>query len=109
MEILTTGLHRFPEDGNFAMRAGWVALLTGNPERAYQFLQAGQRIGFPEEKLENAMALLAIAAVQNGAMDDAAVYYNDLLIIAPEWQDPATLESLAWPEELKASLRELAW
>lgn len=109
MEILTTGLHRFPADGNFAMRAGWVALLTGNPERAYQFLQTGQRIGFPEEKLENAMALLAIAAVQNGAMDDAAVYYNDLLIIAPEWEDPATLETLAWPEELKASLRQLAW
>ncbi|MEX1114629.1 MAG: tetratricopeptide repeat protein [Akkermansiaceae bacterium] len=109
MEILTTGLHRFPADGNFAMRAGWVALLTGNPERAYQFLQTGQRIGFPDEKLDDAMALLAIAAVQNGAMDDAAVYYNDLLIIAPEWEDPATLESLAWPEELKASLREIAW
>jgi tetratricopeptide (TPR) repeat protein len=109
MEILTTGLHRFPADGNFAMRAGWVALLTGNPERAYQFLQAGQRIGFPEEKLENAMALLAIAAVQNGAMDDAAVYYNDLLIIAPEWENPATLDTLPWPEELKASLRQLAW
>jgi tetratricopeptide (TPR) repeat protein len=109
MEILTTGLHRFPADGNFALRAGWVALLTGNPERAYQFLQAGQRIGFPDEKLENAMALLAIAAVQNGAMDDAAVHYNDLLIIAPEWEDPATLETLAWPEELKASIRQLAW
>jgi len=108
MQILTTGLHRFSTDGNFAMRAGWVALLTGNSERAYQFLLTGKQIGFPEEKLENAMALLAIAAFQNGAMDDAAVFYNDLLIIAPEWSDPATLESLAWPEELKAPLRELA-
>ena len=30
VEILTTGLRRFPQDANFALRAGWVALLTGN-------------------------------------------------------------------------------
>ena len=58
MEILTTGLRRFPQDANFALRAGWVALLTGNSERAYKFLLAGKRIGFPSEKLENATALL---------------------------------------------------
>ncbi len=109
MEILTTGIHRYPQDANFALRAGWVALLTGNPERAYQFLQAGQRIGFPQEKLENATALLAIAAAQNGATDDAAVYYKDLLKISPDWQDPQTVETLDWPEELKATLRQLAW
>ncbi len=108
MQILTTGLHRFSADANFAMRAGWVALLTGNSERAYQFLLTGKQIGFPEDKLENAMALLAIAAFQNGALDDATVFYNDLLIIAPEWNDPDTLDSLAWPEDLKAPLRELA-
>jgi len=109
MEILTTGIHRYPQDSNFALRAGWVALLTGNPEQAYQFLQAGQRIGFPAEKLENATALLAIAAAQNGATDDATVYYKDLLKISPDWQDPKTIETLDWPEELKATLRQLAW
>ncbi|MEO5713291.1 MAG: hypothetical protein ABIT37_07365 [Luteolibacter sp.] len=109
MEILTTGIHRYPQDANFALRAGWVALLTGNPERAYQFLQAGQRIGFPHEKLENATALLAIAAAQNGANDDATVYFKDLLKISSDWENPETIETLDWPEELKATLRQLAW
>ncbi|MBC8127604.1 MAG: hypothetical protein H8M99_10740, partial [Gloeobacteraceae cyanobacterium ES-bin-144] len=45
MAILTTGLHRFPNDANFALRAGWVALLTGNSERAYRFLLTGRQIG----------------------------------------------------------------
>ena len=106
MEILTTGIHRFPQDANFALRAGWVALLTGNSERAYRFLREGQRIGFPEEKRENATALLTIAAAQTGATDDAAVYFQDLLKIDPAWAKAQTLETLDWPEELKASLRQ---
>ena len=108
MEILTTGMHRFPQDGNFALRAGWVALLTGNSERAYRFLREGQRIGFPDEKLENATALLVIAAAQTGASDDAAVYFRELLRIDPAWADPATLDTLEWPEELKAVLGQFS-
>ena len=104
MEILTTGMHRFPQDGNFALRAGWVALLTGNSERAYRFLREGQRIGFPADKRENSTALLVIAAAQTGADDDATVYFQDLLRIDPAWADPATLDTLEWPEELKAVL-----
>ena len=109
MAVLTTGLHRFPNDANFALRAGWVALLTGNAERAYRFLLSGRQIGFPPEKLENATALLAIAAAQTGAAEDAAAFYQDLIRLDPAWQNPATLESLEWPEELKASLRQLVW
>jgi tetratricopeptide (TPR) repeat protein len=109
MEILTTGLHRFPNDANFALRAGWVALLTGNAERAYRFLLTGRQIGYPEEKLENAIALMAIAAVQTGAMEDAAVFYQDLIRMDPAWDNPDTIETLEWPEELKASLRQLVW
>jgi tetratricopeptide (TPR) repeat protein len=109
MNILTTGMHRFPEDANFALRAGWVSLLTGNAERAYRFLLTGKQIGYPEEKLENATALLAIAAVQTGASEDAAVFYQDLVAMDPAWQDAATIETLDWPEELKASLRQLVW
>ena len=106
MEILTTGLHRFPRDANFALRAGWVALLTGNSERAYRFLREGQRIGFPADKLENATALLTIAAAQTGSTDDAAVYFQDLLKIDPAWADATTLDTLDWPEELKDFLRQ---
>ncbi len=109
MAILTTGLHRFPNDGNFALRAGWVALLTGNAERAYRFLLTGRQIGYPPEKLENATALLAIAAQQTGAAEDAGAFYQDLILLDPVWEDPQTLESLEWPEELKSSLRQLVW
>jgi hypothetical protein len=109
MAILTTGLHRFPNDGNFALRAGWVALLTGNAERAYRFLLTGRQIGYPPEKLENATALLAIAAQQTGAAEDADAFYQDLILLDPAWEDPQTLESLEWPEELKSSLRQLVW
>lgn len=105
MQILTTGMHRFPDDANFALRAGWVSLLTGNSERAYRFLREGQRIGYPAEKLENATALLVIAAARSGADDDAAVYFQDLLKIDPAWADPATLDTLEWPEELESTLR----
>ena len=106
MTILTTGMHRYPQDGNFALRAGWVALLTGNSDRGYQFLQAGKRIGFPEEKVENATALLTIAAAQAGAYDDATVYFNDLLRIDPAWAKVETLDTLDWPEELKSTLSQ---
>jgi hypothetical protein len=109
MAILTTGLHRFPKDANFALRAGWVALLTGNAERAYRFLLSGRQIGFQKEKLENATALLAIAAAQSGATEDAAAFYQDLIDIDSDWKNPATIDSLEWPEELKTSLRELVW
>jgi tetratricopeptide (TPR) repeat protein len=108
MEILTTGMHRFPQDGNFALRAGWVALLTNHPERAYQFLQSGQRLGFPPEKSENATALLTIAAAQSGAQDDAEAYFQDLLEIDPAWANSATLDTLDWPAQLKAVLAEFA-
>jgi tetratricopeptide (TPR) repeat protein len=109
MEILTTGLHRFPADADFALRAGWIALLTGNPDRAYRFLLNGRETGFAPAKLENATALLAIAAVQVGSIDDAAVFHQELIDLNPAWQDPATIEELEWPEELKSSLRQLTW
>jgi tetratricopeptide (TPR) repeat protein len=108
VEILTTGLRRFPQDANFALRAGWVALLTGNSERAYKFLLAGKRIGFPSEKLENATALLCIAASQAGAIDESSAYFDELLAIDPAWEEPETLEALDWPEELKSTLREFS-
>lgn len=107
MEILTTGMHRFPNDANFALRAGWVSLLTGSPDRAYRFLQGGSRIGYPADKLENATALLAISAQQSGAREDAAVYFQDLVKIDEAWADPATLDTLDWPPDLKSVLGQL--
>jgi len=109
MEILNTGITRFPEDANFALRAGWVALLTDHPERALHYLLQGLRIGYPEEKMENATALLTIAAVRLGDRDQAQQHFDSLLAIDPAWADPATLETLDWPDDLKSALRQMTW
>ncbi len=106
MTILTTGIHRYPNDAHFALRAGWVALLTGNSQRAYDFLQAGKRVGYAADRMENATALLTIAAAQSGAWDDANVYFSDLVRLDPAWASAATLDTLDWPEELKTTLLE---
>jgi tetratricopeptide (TPR) repeat protein len=106
IEILNTGLRRFSENADFALRAGWVALITGTPERAYHFLRVGKRIGFPPDKLEYSTALLVIAASQAGAMDEAATYFQDLLLINPDWEFPETVDAFDWPEEFKSTIRE---
>jgi tetratricopeptide (TPR) repeat protein len=109
MEILTTGMQRFPQDADFALRAGWIALLTGNPERAYGFLLAGRQIGHPADKVEHATVLLTIAAAQSGQTDDASALFDELVDLNPEWSNPKTIEDLGWPDELKATLRQLTW
>jgi tetratricopeptide (TPR) repeat protein len=109
MEILSTGIQRFPNDSEFAMRAGWIALLTGNPDHAYRFLLTGSQAGFPPAKREHSAALLAIAAAQCGQAFEAGEFYQELIALNPAWQDPATIEALQWPEELKSTLRQLTW
>ena len=107
MEILLTGMHRFPQDADFALRAGWIALLTGHDERAYRFLLGGWQIGYREEKVENATALLATAAMQCGAKEDAAAYYVNLVHIDPVWKEAKAIEALDWPTELKSALESV--
>jgi tetratricopeptide (TPR) repeat protein len=109
MEILTTGLQRFPENADFALRAGWIALLTGNPERAYGFLLTGRQTGYAADKVEHATVLLTIAAAQSGQIDDATALFEELTALNPAWSDPKTIEDLGWPDELKATLRQLTW
>lgn len=107
MDILTTGINRFGEDAGFALRAGWIALLTGNSGRGYQYLLAGLRVGFAKEQEENACLLLAVAASLAGFPQDAATHYLRLVEIQPKWEDPETVDGLDWPEELKAAIRQL--
>lgn len=107
IEILNTGIRHFPGDSTFATRAGWIALLAGNSQEAYQFLLAGKRIGFPVEKIDEAMAMLTIAATRIGANDEATSYFQDLIIIDPMWADAKTLDPLDWPEEFKVILKQL--
>jgi tetratricopeptide (TPR) repeat protein len=109
MEILTSGLHRFPGDAEFALRAGWIALLAGSPDRAGRFILASREAGLAPEKLEYATALLTIAAAQNGSIDDAAVFRNELLRLNPTWGEKATIDALDWPEEFKSALLPPEW
>jgi tetratricopeptide (TPR) repeat protein len=109
MEILTTGLHRFPGDSDFALRAGWIALLAGSPDRAGRFILVGREAGLAPEKLEYATALLTVAAVQTGAIDDAAVFRNELLRLNPAWGEKTTIDTLDWPEEFKSALLPPEW
>jgi len=108
VEILGTGIQHFPNDSSFALRAGWIALLTNNGPRAYQFLLAGLRAGFPADKRENATLLLAVAAAKAGFPEEAATHFESLLELAPQWAQVTTIEALTWPDDLKTCLRELA-
>ena len=109
MELLITGIQRFPNDSEFALRAGWIALLTAHPEHAYRFLLSGRQAGFPPSTHERAAALLAIAAAQCGEAFEAGEFFQELIRLNPAWEDPAAIENLDWPEELKATLRQLTW
>lgn len=107
VEILTAGVQRFPDDAGFSLRAGWIALLTANYGRGYQFLLNGLRVGYPEAQQENANLLMTVAASLAGFAEDAATHYFNLVEMEPAWEDPATVDALEWPEELKQTLRGL--
>ena len=109
IEILITGVHRFGHDADFALRAAWLALLTGHPGQARAFLIKGQAAGFPEDSIEHATALFTIAAALDHDAPAANAHFQDLIAIDPTWADPDTLESLPWPEHLVAPLRSLTW
>jgi tetratricopeptide (TPR) repeat protein len=107
VEILGTGVTRFPDDASFALRAGWIALLTANYGRSYQFLLAGLAVGYPDDRKENACLMLTVAASLAGFPEDALTHYANLVEMAPAWEKTETLDALEWPEELKAALLEL--
>lgn len=108
MAILATGMHRYPHDSAFALRAGWIALLTAHPDAAYRFLLAGHRTGWPADQAAYACALLTIASFQSGAPEESTVWHQQLLGIDTSWRDEKFITSLNWPDELKAVLRHLA-
>lgn len=109
IEILITGMHRFGEDPAFALRAGWIALLTNHPDHARAFLLKGRDVGFPDDELEHATALLTASAVLTHNADAATAHFQDLISLDPTWAAAETIESLPWPEHLKAPLRQLTW
>ncbi|MGJ8642260.1 MAG: tetratricopeptide repeat protein [Luteolibacter sp.] len=109
IEILETGVFRFPDDVAFSIRASWLALLTNHPEQAGNYLKNATRIGLPADEIENSTALLAITHTQLGDHETALGYLEQLIAINPAWAEAETIEKLPWPEPLKASLRQLIW
>lgn len=108
MEILKTGLHRYPKDSEYAYRAGWISLLTLNWDYAHLYLMAGERIGFTDEHREKALAMLAISSSECGYSEDAADYFEELAALDPSWAEQDPPKTDGWPPELKISLHQLA-
>lgn len=106
IEILKTGLFRFPRDTAFAIRAGWIALLSGYTEEARDFLLHATQLGLPPSEIENTTALLLIAHHKLGDTTSALSYLSQLQAISPKWSDPKAIKALAWPADFQNSLRE---
>jgi len=109
IEILETGIFRFPNDVKFAIRAGWIALLTTHPQHGAKYLSHAATLGLPPSEIENTTALLAIAHTQLGDLETASSYLAQLKAIDESWADPEAIEKLPWPEPLKQTLRTLTW
>ena len=107
MEILHTGLFRFQNDVAFAIRAGWISLLTDHPTEALDYLTHATKLGLPPTEIENTTALLAIIHSQLGDPKSANGYLAQLQAISPKWGNAQNIDALPWPETLKATLKEI--
>lgn len=107
MEILNTGLFRFQNDVAFAIRAGWIALLTDHPAEALTYLTHATKLGLPPAEIENTTALIAITHSQLEDSKSAQSYLAQLKAISPKWEDAQNINALPWPESFKATLKEI--
>lgn len=107
IEILNTGLFRFPNAPSSAIRSGWIALLTDHTEDALRYLNHATKLGLPPAEIENTTALIAIAHERLGDHKAAVSYLAQLKAISPKWTDAETLAKLPWPEPFKDSLNAI--
>ncbi len=107
IEILNTGLFRFPNAPSSAIRSGWIALLTDHTEDALRYLNHATKIGLPPAEIEDTTALLAISHERLGDHEAAVSYLAQLKAISPKWADAETLARLPWPESFKDSLNAI--
>jgi tetratricopeptide (TPR) repeat protein len=108
LAILGTGMTRFKGNVDYAYRAGWISLLTGRHHQAYEFLMIGERVGYPDDQIEKATAMLAIAASESGQGEDARIFFDHLIAFDPSWAQPDPPKADGWPMELKAALLGIA-
>ena len=104
IEILNTGLFRFPNAPSAAIRSGWIALLTDHNEDALRYLNHATKLGLPPAEIENTTALLAIAHNMLGDPEMAASHHAQLTAISPKWNSPENIGALTWPDSFRQSL-----
>jgi tetratricopeptide (TPR) repeat protein len=107
IEILNTGLFRFPNSATSAIRSAWIALLTDHDEDALRYLNHAAKLGLPPAEIENTTALFAIAHAKLGDFDMAASHHAQLTAISPKWNDVEMIGALTWPDSFKQSLYEI--
>lgn len=107
IEILNTGLFRFPNAPSAAIRSGWIALLTDHNEDALRYLNHATKLGLPPAEIESTTALLAIAHNMLGDTAMAASHHAQLTAISPKWNNLDNIDSLTWPASFKQALREI--
>jgi tetratricopeptide (TPR) repeat protein len=107
IEILNTGLFRFPNHPSAAIRSGWIALLTAHNKDALRYLNHATKLGLPPAEIENTTALLAIAHNMLGDTAMAASHHAQLTAISPKWNNLDNIDSLTWPDSFKQALREI--
>lgn len=107
IEILNTGLFRFPNAPSSAIRSGWIALLTDHTEDALRYLNHATKIGLPPAEIEDTTALLAITHERLGDHEAAVSYLAQLKAIDPKWSDTEMLAKLPWPDSFKDSLNSI--
>lgn len=107
IEILNTGLFRFPNNPSSAIRSGWIALLTDHNEDALRYLNHATKLGLPPAEIESTTALLAIAHQRLGDHVAAVSHHAQLTAISPKWEDAEALVKLSWPESFKTSLNAI--
>ncbi len=107
IEILNTGLFRFPNFPSTAIRSAWIALLTDHCEDALRYLEHAAKLGLPPAEIETTTALFAIAHAKIGDPEMAASHHAQLTTISPKWNNPENIETLIWPESFKQSLLQI--
>lgn len=107
IEILNTGLFRFPNAPSSAIRSAWIALLTDHNEDALRYLNHAAKLGLPPAEIENTTALFAIVHAKLGNSEMAASHHAQLTAISEKWNELENIDTLTWPESFKQSLRKI--
>jgi hypothetical protein len=104
MELLFRGQRANPTDGKFALRAGWMALITHHAEQAYGIFTRVELEAYPSADKETVLALTCAAAELGGRPDLADKHFLQLIHTNQQWQREDNLNNLTWPDDVKGAI-----